>query len=201
MLPSFPMSKAKLDFRTYDWDGYLPHHRAVLCFLRSPKRQVLLIHKKRGLGAGKVNAPGGKAEGAETLAQTAIRETQEEVGLTPVAPQHRGWLRFAFADGYLLEVHIFTATSWTGTLTETDEALPFWVREEDIPYDTMWQDDRFWLPDILSGFTVESEMFFSGDQMLFWDLRFSDGRRITGSVDDDGSSTPRVTPCPPTGRG
>ena len=39
--------------------------------------QVLLIRKKRGLGAGKINGPGGKLDPGETFAQTAVREVQE----------------------------------------------------------------------------------------------------------------------------
>jgi len=45
----------------FDWASYTPQDRAVLCFLRDHER-VLLIRKKRGLGAGKINAPGGKSE-------------------------------------------------------------------------------------------------------------------------------------------
>src|SRR4051794_35353585 len=44
-----------------DWAAWVPRERAVLCFIVCGGR-VLLIHKKRGLGAGKVNAPGGKIE-------------------------------------------------------------------------------------------------------------------------------------------
>lgn len=44
-----------------DWTGWVPRERAVLVFLRDGD-QLLLIHKKRGLGTGKVNAPGGRVE-------------------------------------------------------------------------------------------------------------------------------------------
>ncbi len=157
-----------------DWNRWQPTEHAALCFLLQENR-VLLIHKKRGLGAGKINAPGGRQEGSETLAATAIRETEEEVGLVPQAPRCMGRMRFAFTDGYHLEVHIFTATSWTGTMKETDEALPFWVSRDAIPYDTMWADDVFWLPHILSGRFVEGEMVFRDDAMLWWQVRYGEG--------------------------
>ena len=41
--------------------------------------QILLIRKKRGLGAGKINGPGGKREPGETLQQCAHREIHEEL--------------------------------------------------------------------------------------------------------------------------
>jgi len=175
------------EHRGYDWERFSPDDEAVLCFLRrtgpdgSP--EVLLIEKKRGLGAGKINGPGGKREGSETLQETAIRETEEEVGLRPVAPEDHGVLRFVFLDGYSLEVHIYTARHWQGELVETDEALPFWIDEADIPYDRMWEDDRHWLPKVLSGNSVDGEMIFDNDAMLTWDLRYSDGTRRTGDRD------------------
>ncbi|SIQ65417.1 8-oxo-dGTP diphosphatase [Alkalispirochaeta americana] len=175
---SFPRSLAKSATSSpLDWSSYRPDDTAVLCFLRKPG-WLLLIRKKRGLGAGKINGPGGKTEPGETPRDTAIRETREEVGLIPSEPRHQGALRFAFADGYRLEVHIFTATSWEGSLCETDEALPFWCPQEEIPYTEMWEDDILWLPAVLEGKSVEGEMFLRGDSLEFWDLRCSDDHQV-----------------------
>lgn len=166
------------------WNTFTPHDRAVLCFLRNgkeePHAEVLLIEKKRGLGAGKVNAPGGKREPDETVFDTAIRETWEEVGLLPIDPQHRGVLRFVFSSGYQLEVHVFLSYRWTGTLRETEEAKPFWMNEREIPFHRMWEDDQRWLPSVLDGHIVDGEMFFDGDRMITWDIRFCDSTRVVG---------------------
>jgi len=143
---------------------------------------VLLIRKKRGLGAGKINGPGGKTESGERPVDAAIRETCEEVGLEPEDPVHYGTLRFAFTDGYCLEVHIYIAFTWHGVLVETEEAEPFWVRKSEIPYENMWEDDRWWLPAILTGDHVEAEMAFDGDAMLTWDIRFASGVHAVGTA-------------------
>ena len=58
--------------------------------------EVLLIHKKRGLGKGKINGPGGKLEAGESLLECAIRETEEEVCITPHTISPAGEL---FASG------------------------------------------------------------------------------------------------------
>lgn len=161
----------------YDWTRFVPDHTAVLCFVRSEKR-VLLIRKKRGLGAGKINAPGGKCEPGEPPHTAAIRETVEEVGVRPVDLRCHGVLRFAFTDGYTLKVYVYLAYRYTGALRETEEAIPFWSEIDDLPFDQMWEDDRHWLPRVLSGRHVESEMLFHNDSMLDWDIRFSDGTRL-----------------------
>ena len=67
------------DAEKIDWSRWQPTELATLCFVIRDG-QILLIHKKRGLGAGKINGPGGRIESGETAEQGAIRETQEEVG-------------------------------------------------------------------------------------------------------------------------
>jgi len=153
-----------------DWDTWVPVDVATLCFIRKEGR-LLLIHKKRGLGKGKINAPGGRVEKGETLEETAVRETQEEVGLTPLGLVFAGRLDFVFTDAYSLQAHVFTATDATGALTETDEAAPFWCDENAIPYDKMWSDDRLWIPLMLEGKTFEAQFVFDGEQMLWHRLK------------------------------
>ncbi|HOS65982.1 MAG TPA: 8-oxo-dGTP diphosphatase [Candidatus Latescibacteria bacterium] len=149
-----------------DWEKWAPKDRAVLTFIRCDGR-LLLIVKKRGLGQGKVNAPGGRLEPGETPEQAAVRETREEVGLTPSGLRSVGHLDFAFMDGYSLSCCVFTADGYDGTLTETDEAAPFWCAESDIPYDRMWADDRLWIPLMLDGKAFEGRFVFDGDRMLW----------------------------------
>ena len=138
--------------------------QAVLCFVREGSR-VLLIEKRRGLGAGKVNAPGGKVEPGETYLQAAIRETREEVCVEAGDLHLRGALGFRFADGYSLYVQVFVAQSHTGTPAETPEAHPFWCETSEIPYGRMWADDIVWLPQVLDGYEVEGDFTFDGDRM------------------------------------
>ena len=133
-----------------DGADWRPKEEGTLCFVIQDG-QILLIEKKRGLGAGKVNGPGGRIEKGETAEQAAIRETQEEVGITPTGVQWAGELRFQFRDGYSLHCTVYRASGWEGDLMETAEAKPFWVRTDQIPYDRMWADDSYWMPRMLAG--------------------------------------------------
>lgn len=152
-----------------DWSAWHPVDAAVLTFIRRDG-QLLLILKKRGLGHGKFNAPGGRIEPGETPEQAAVRETQEEVGLTPLRLHGAGRLDFAFTDGYSLRCHVFTADACEGTLSETDEAAPFWCAEDEIPYGRMWADDRLWIPLMLQGRPFTGQFVFDGDLMLWHQL-------------------------------
>lgn len=147
------------------WKTWEPRERATLCFLIQDG-QILLIRKKRGLGAGKINGPGGRIEPGEEPHECAVRETSEEVGLTPLNVQNRGELHFQFADGYSLHCAVFVAHEFTGDLLETDEALPIWTPLDSIPYDEMWADDIHWLPGVIAGGTFRGYFHFDGEKML-----------------------------------
>ncbi len=150
---------------TIDWANWSFTEKAVLCFVCRGS-ELLLIHKKTGLGAGKVNAPGGRIEKDESAYDAAVRECTEETGITPVAPVKRGELSFIFADGYSLHGTVFFAEEFFGTMIQTREADPFWCERKDIPYNDMWSDDRWWLPIALEGCEFDGRFVFDGDIML-----------------------------------
>jgi 8-oxo-dGTP diphosphatase len=148
-----------------DWTNWIPRERANLCFIVRDGR-VLLIHKKRGLGAGKINAPGGKLELDESAMDAAIRETFEEVRVVPAHPEQRAELCFQFTDGYSLHCVVFLARDCAGEPCETDEALPFWCALDEIPYSQMWADDIHWLPLVLAGKQIRGFFEFDGDRLV-----------------------------------
>ncbi|HWB58150.1 MAG TPA: 8-oxo-dGTP diphosphatase [Chthoniobacteraceae bacterium] len=148
-----------------DWTTWIPRERATLCFIEHEGR-LLLIRKKRGLGGGKINGPGGRLEPGETPLEGAIRETQEEVCVTPRNLEKRGELHFQFVDGYSLFCTVFIAHGCEGTPRETDEADPFWADLDAIPYDGMWEDDPYWLPLVITGKNFRGYFEFDGERLL-----------------------------------
>ena len=132
--------------------------------------RILLIEKKRGLGAGKINGPGGKIDPGETPLQAAIRETQEELHVTPTEPRKLGELHFCMSDVPHIICHVYRADDFTGTPTETDEALPVWTAVNEIPYDRMWEDDRFWLPLLLENQTFLGKFVFEGETLIWREI-------------------------------
>ena len=167
------LENAALVSRRMEWNNWQPPERVNLCFIIKDGR-VLLIRKKRGLGAGKINGPGGKLEAGETALAAAIRETQEEIGVTPLEVEERGVLHFQFVGGYSLHCAVFLARDFSGEPVETAEAIPLWFATDAIPYDEMWADDRHWLPRMLAGERFEAWFKFDGDRMLSKDVRWVD---------------------------
>ena len=126
---------------------------ANLCYLVRDGK-VLLIRKKRGLGAGKINGPGGGVEKDESPEQSVIREVKEEVGIDINSLQFRGIHEFVNNGKLALLCYVFVSGDFEGEAQETEEAEPLWVDVKEIPYEKMWEDDRHWLPKVLGGKTV-----------------------------------------------
>lgn len=148
-----------------DWQHWEPRECATLLFVMRDGR-ILLIHKKKGLGAGKINGPGGRIEPGESPREAAIREVQEELLVTPTGVQMAGELMFQFTDGFSIHGYVFTATGCHGTPEETDEATPQWFPTDQIPFDRMWADDRIWIPWMLAGKPFLGRFVFDNDTML-----------------------------------
>lgn len=152
-----------------DWKNWIFTEEAVLTFIQNGNK-VLLINKKRGLGHGKVNAPGGRIDRGEQAVDAAVRECVEEVGVEPSDLVYVGELNFIFTDGYSLKGYVYFSNKFSGKMIETDEADPFWCEIDKIPYDKMWSDDKEWLPLVLNGETFEGHFIFEDDKMLSFNV-------------------------------
>lgn len=122
--------------------------------------QVLLGMKKRGFGVGRYNGIGGKVEPNESIEQALIRESIEEIGVTPIKFEKIAKITFdEFFKGKptTLHMHVFIVSLWAGTPTESAEMAPSWFMTNNLPFDQMWPDDPFWLPQILTGTKVIAE--------------------------------------------
>ena len=151
-------------------------HMTLLFLVKEDSKEVLLAMKKRGFGEGKWNGVGGKVEEGETVEQAVIREAQEEiaVGVDEKNLTPRASIEFAFAspnDTHLL-VHVYTATQWEGTPSESEEMKPVWYSFSSVPYSDMWVDDPYWLPQMLAGKNLDAKFMFNenGSKILEMDV-------------------------------
>lgn len=150
-----------------------PDIRRTLLFLVK-NGQILLAMKKRGFGAGKWNGVGGKIEAGESIEDALVRECQEEIGITPKSWQHMAELDFvqdSTSDPWHMYVHAYVSNEWEGEPAESEEMRPKWYPVDNIPYDVMWDDDRYWLPKVLDGKRVHGSFTFDeDDKMLSHDI-------------------------------
>lgn len=154
---------------------------ATLCLLireNQDKEELLLAMKKRGFGTGKWNGVGGKIDfqkGDKNMVDTAIRETEEEIGTKIKELEKVAVLNFTFPynQDWNQFVHVFLAKNWEGEPVESEEMVPKWFKVNEIPYDEMWDDDKFWLPHILNGKKLKAEFIFKeGEKIDKQDIKF-----------------------------
>ena len=125
----------------------------TLCLILK-NNKILLGEKKRGFAKGTLNGIGGKQDPGETITEAMIRETQEEIGVTPVDYDLTGkihfnlWYKGEHVDMYL---SIYTCTKYTGKIKETEEMIPNWYDKDKIPFEKMLKDDLLWMPMALQG--------------------------------------------------
>jgi len=155
---------------------------ATLVFLviGNPVQEVLLGYKKAGFAQGKFNGFGGKVEAGETIEHATVRELEEEAGvrvaehdLTQIA--HLTFF-FPARPEWDQVVHVFLARRWEGEPAESDEMRPAWYRVSEIPFASMWQDDPYWLPRVLTGQRVRAWFTFNPDNETVAEARVEEWR-------------------------
>jgi len=137
--------------------------KATTCLLRRDG-QILLAMKKRGFGVNKWNGVGGKQQGSEDIDTTAVREVAEEIKVK-IDPQDLDRIAvfkfyFPHQPEWNMEVYFYFCYKWPGEPEETEEMKPQWFNLDQIPYDQMWDDDKYWLPRVLQGEKLKGEFYF-----------------------------------------
>ena len=97
-----------------------------LIYLENSRGEYLMLHrvkKKNDINHDKWIGVGGGFEHGESPEECALRETREETGLT-------------------LTMHLFTASGWTGELTDCDEGELEWVPKEKVYDLPIWEGDK-----------------------------------------------------------
>jgi len=124
--------------------------------------------KKRGFGIGKWNGFGGKVKDGESIEEAAKRELKEEIGVFAQKLEKRGILNFVFDHNpeEILEVHVFDILDFEGEPIESEEMKPRWFKKEEVPFDSMWLDDKHWLPIFSAGKKFRGSFHFADDSTL-----------------------------------
>lgn len=148
---------------------------ATLCYPHQGSR-ILLGKKKRGVGQGFWNGFGGSVKRGESIEEAAIRELYEECRLRGEVKDLKkvALLRFHWSSGPMLYCHVYFLEKWQGEEQSTDEMEPWWFSKTELPFNEMWPDDRLWLPRVLSGETLEGDVYFESDNLTMRESNFKE---------------------------
>jgi mutator protein MutT len=146
---------------------------ATLLFLvKKPQGEIThicLAMKKRGFGINRWNGVGGKVDDQnETIEDAVRREAEEEIGIAVKELEKMAELSFYFPHNPSWDqlVHVYLAESWDGEPTESEEMNPEWFSISEIPFNDMWPDDIFWLPEVLKGNLIKAIFKFGENDVI-----------------------------------
>ena len=122
------------------------HINSTLIYLENEAGEYLMLHrvkKENDINRDKWIGVGGGFEYGESPEECAVRETWEETGLTLTDYRYRGIVTFDCEGQKCTQyMHLFTASAWTGELTECSEGDLEWVPKEKVYSLPIWEGDK-----------------------------------------------------------
>jgi 8-oxo-dGTP diphosphatase len=140
-----------------------------LCYIEKDDAYLMLhrVKKENDLNHDKWVGVGGKFEQDETPEECLLREVKEETGLTLTAYRFRGIVTFLSDEWEGEYMHLYTATEYTGEMTECNEGNLEWVPKEEIEKLHIWEGDKIFfrlLDENLPFFSLK--LRYRGDELV-----------------------------------
>jgi 8-oxo-dGTP diphosphatase len=140
-----------------------------LCYIEKDDAYLMLhrVKKENDLNHDKWVGVGGKFEQDETPEECLLREVKEETGLTLTSYRFRGIVTFLSDEWEGEYMHLYTATEYTGEMTECNEGNLEWVPKEEIEKLHIWEGDKIFfrlLDENLPFFSLK--LRYRGDELV-----------------------------------
>ena len=148
---------------------------ATLCYLKNNDKTLMLYRNKKpgDTHKGKWNGLGGKVEPGETPEQCAIREVQEESGLTTINLKLHGVITFPMFDGMDdWYVFVFTITEFEGEMIESPEGELAWIPDEKLLELNLWDGDRIFPPWLKQDKFFSAKFTYVAKELIDWSVNF-----------------------------
>ena len=121
--------------------------QTTLCYIER-NHQYLMLHRTKkadDYNHDKWIGIGGHIEPGESPLECVLRETFEETGLTLTDCVCRGVVRFRSDEYEDEDMHLFSATRFTGEIIDCDEGDLAWIDKADLLRLTLWEGDKVFL--------------------------------------------------------
>ncbi len=114
----------------------------TLCYIEKDGSYLMMLRNKKenDLNEGKYVGIGGHFLEDEDPYECIVREAKEETGLD-ITPIYRGIVTFVSNEYEGEQMHLFTATEFSGELIECNEGELVFVKKEKLKSLPMWEGD------------------------------------------------------------
>ncbi len=66
---------------------------------------------------------------------------------------------------------VYKVSEWEGEPVESEEMAPKWFAKDQVPYELMWEDDKYWLLLVLDGKKLVADFLFgNGDKLIDFNI-------------------------------
>lgn len=141
----------------------------TLCYIEKDDKYLMLhrTKKENDINKDKWIGIGGHFEENESPEECLLREVREETGLTLTKFRFRGIITFV-SDIYETEyMHLYTATEYTGEMTECDEGILEWVEKDRIEDLPIWEGDKVFLSILNANLNFFSlKLVYRGEELI-----------------------------------
>ena len=141
----------------------------TLCYIEKDGKYLMLFRNKKSNdeNEGRYIGIGGKLEKNETVYECVCREVKEETGLVLASPELCGIIEFR-SDIYETEImYLFHADDFSGRMIECDEGTLSWVKKDKIMSLSLWEGDRLFLRELISGKRdISMTLIYKGDKLV-----------------------------------
>ncbi|MBR0434900.1 MAG: 8-oxo-dGTP diphosphatase [Lachnospiraceae bacterium] len=122
----------------------------TLCYIEKDNKYLMLhrVKKVNDLNHDKWVGIGGKFLENETPDECLLREVKEETGLTLTAYRLRGVITFLSNKWEGEYMYLYTATGYTGEMTECDEGNLEWVDIDKVCALPIWEGDKLFFEEL-----------------------------------------------------
>ena len=145
----------------------------TLCYIERDN-QYLMLHRTRkqnDANHDKWLGIGGHIEPGETPMACILREAREETGLTLEDCRYRGIVHFRSDRWEDEEMHLFTATRFSGNMIPCDEGDLEWIDKSRLLALTLWEGDRIFLKLLEDGATdFDLTLRYEGERLVDWKI-------------------------------
>lgn len=120
---------------------------STLCYIERDNQYLMLHRTKKENDANhdKWIGIGGRLEPGETPEMCILREAREETGLTLLDARYRGIVHFRSDKWEDEEMHLFTATAFSGEMITCSEGDLEWIDKSRLLALTLWEGDKIFL--------------------------------------------------------
>ena len=145
--------------------------KSTLCYIRKGDEYLMLFRdkKEKDVNEGKWVGVGGKFKENESAEECLLREVKEETGIALSSYTFHGVVHFHSDEWEDEDMYLFSADidDSADLLQDCPEGTLKFIPKDELLTLPMWEGDKYFLEELLSGNTdIDMHLYYKGDMLI-----------------------------------